>query len=167
MERENDVLPRQVDENASVFFEKFTDSEYKSIIRSLNLKVTPQRLLIIRILKEGGHHVTAQELYEKIVRLDSGVGFATVYRFLRDLSDKKIITEVRMGGFPARFEWKSKIHHDHLTCTHCGQIYEFENKSIEKMQEKVALEFGFILTHHILELYGTCSSCQSAVPKIG
>jgi Fur family ferric uptake transcriptional regulator len=89
------------------------------------------------------------------------VGFATVYRFLRDLANKNFVTEVRMGGQASRYELTTKEHHDHLTCTGCGKIVEFENKKIEKLQEQVAEYFGFVLTNHILELYGLCSSCQT------
>ncbi|MCB0370999.1 MAG: transcriptional repressor, partial [Bdellovibrionales bacterium] len=70
-------------------------------------------------------------------------------------------TEVRMGGMPARYELTPKKHHDHMTCTECGSIVEFENKNIESLQEKVALQYGFKLTHHVLELYGICPACQT------
>lgn len=154
-------LPRQRDDDL-VIFEKVTsrEEEAKKIIRSLNLKVTEQRLVILAALQEGRRHVTAQELFEIVTRHDSSLGFATVYRFLRSLADHKIVTEVRMGGLPARYELAPKNHHDHLTCEKCGQICEFENKSIENLQLKVAQQFGFKLTHHVLELYGLCPKCQ-------
>jgi Fur family ferric uptake transcriptional regulator len=139
--------------------------DFKKMIRAMGLKITDQRLLILNCLhdseaKSGERHVTAQELYEKVTVKDSSVGFATVYRFLRDLAEKKYVTEVRMGGQSSRYELTTQDHHDHLTCTVCGKICEFENKKIEQLQEKVAEFFGFKLTNHILELYGVCPSCQ-------
>lgn len=154
------ILPRQGEDEILVFEDSHSEEELKQIIRALNLKVTSQRLTILAALKEGRRHVTAQELYEKVNRIDSTVGFATVYRFLRSLSEHNFVTEVRMGGLPARYELAPKKHHDHLTCTRCGKICEFENKSIENLQEKVAQKFGFTLTHHVLELYGLCPDCQ-------
>jgi Fur family ferric uptake transcriptional regulator len=160
------MLPRQNDENIVKKTEKYKEEDLKKIIRSMGLKITDQRLLIITCLhdaeiKLGERHVTAQELYERVAKRDPGVGFATVYRFLRDLANKNFVTEVRMGGQASRYELTTKEHHDHLTCTTCGKIVEFENKKIEKLQEQVAEYFGFVLTNHILELYGLCSSCQT------
>jgi Fur family ferric uptake transcriptional regulator len=160
------MLPRQLDETIVKKQEKFKDEDLKKIIRSMGLKITDQRLLIITCLhdaeiKLGERHVTAQELFERVTKKDSSVGFATVYRFLRDMANKGFVTEVRMGGQASRYELTSKEHHDHLTCTKCGKIVEFENKKIEKLQEQVAEYFGFVLTNHILELYGVCSTCQT------
>ncbi|MEK6774474.1 MAG: transcriptional repressor [Bdellovibrionota bacterium] len=166
MDRDWTFLPRQQDESTVVYLDVLTDVELKKIIRSLNLKATHQRMAILRTLQEGRRHVTAQELYEILSTKDSSIGFATVYRFLRNLTDHNFVTEVRMGRAPARYELNLQKHHDHLTCTACGKICEFENKSIENLQIKVAQQFGFRLTHHVLELFGVCSSCQMHEQKI-
>ena len=160
------MLPRQNDENIIKKHERYQEEDFKKIIRSMGLKITNQRLLIINCLhdsesRSGDRHVTAQELFEKVAKKDSSIGFATVYRFLRDLANKNFVTEVRMGGQASRYELTTRDHHDHLTCTKCGKIYEFENNKIEKLQKQVAEYFGFILTNHILELYGLCSTCQT------
>jgi len=155
------LLPRQHDEDIIVHQETFEEPELKRIIRALNLKVTNQRLAILKTLHEGRRHVTAQELYEKLSGEHPEIGFATVYRFLRTLTEGHFVSEVRMGGLPARYELTPKGHHDHLTCVKCSKICEFENRAIETLQEKVAHQFGFRLTHHILELYGVCPACQA------
>ncbi len=154
-------LPRQQDDDIRVISEERDEAELKKIIRAMNLKVTGQRLAILACLQDGKRHVTAQELYERVNTKNPEIGFATVYRFLRSLTETKHATEVRMGGLPARYELTPKQHHDHLTCTECGSIVEFENKTIESLQERVAKQFGFKLIHHVLELYGTCPGCQS------
>lgn len=155
------LLPRQHDDDIIIYGEEYSKSELKKIIRALNLKVTTQRLAILKALHEGHRHVTAQELFEKVNSIHPEIGFATVYRFLKTLNEGHFVSEVRMGGLPARYELNLKNHHDHLTCVHCGKICEFENKTIESLQEKVAKQFGFKLTHHVLELYGICPGCQS------
>jgi Fur family ferric uptake transcriptional regulator len=132
----------------------------KKIIRDLGLKVTEQRLLILEMVRRGASHFTAQDVFEGVAAQNPGVGFATVYRFLRTLSEHAYVTEVRMGGMPARYEWAGKHHHDHITCVVCHSINEFENTEIERLQEKVAKEFDFQLTHHLLELYGVCPTCR-------
>lgn len=133
---------------------------YKRMIREMGLKVTKQRMAILEGLNSGRAHVTAQEVYEVVNEKYPEIGFATVYRFLRKLTEQNFVTEVRMGGLPARYELTPTEHHDHLTCVSCGKIVEFENVQIEKLQEDIAAKYGFKLTDHVLELYGVCSHCK-------
>lgn len=135
-------------------------SKFRRMIRQMGLKVTNQRLAILQSMSGGRAHVTAQEVFETVNAVYPEIGFATVYRFLRKMAEMNLVTEVRMGGLPARYELTPRRHHDHLTCTGCGQIVEFECPPIESLQEKVAKDHNFRLTHHVLELYGLCSSCQ-------
>lgn len=157
---ESQILPIPHSNETSYFDETWGIDDFKSIIRKMNLKVTPQRLLILQILHEGRAHITAQELFERVHKINQDVGFATVYRFLKDLAQGQVVTELRMGSMPTRYELTPKKHHDHMTCTSCGKIVEFQNKTIEDLQEKVARQYGFKLTHHVLELYGICTACQ-------
>lgn len=142
--------------------ETLDDTTFKRIIREMGLKVTQQRMVILAALSSGRTHVTAQEVFEVVNAKHPEIGFATVYRFLRRMTEQSFVTEVRMGGLPARYELTPKRHHDHLTCISCGKIVEFENIQIEALQEAVAKENGFRLTDHVLELYGVCGKCQSA-----
>lgn len=132
----------------------------KKIVREIGLKVTQQRLFILETILKGRDHVTAQELYESVARRAPDIGFATIYRFLRTLCQHNYMTEVRMGGLPARYEWANKKHHDHLTCVRCRRICEFENQEIENLQIKIATQMGFVLTNHVLEMFGLCTDCQ-------
>jgi len=154
-------LPRQLDDDIIIPSNSFSEDELKEIIRKMGLKVTQQRLIILKALHGGKRHSTAQEVFEKINKNHPEVGFATVYRFLRSLVDGRFVTETRIGGLPTRYELSPKMHHDHISCTKCGKICEFENRAIEALQVRVAQQFGFILTHHVLELYGICLSCQN------
>ena len=141
--------------------DRYKGVPHKKIIRELGLKVTQQRLNILEVVRGiNPSHFTAQEIFETVNEKNPEVGFATVYRFLKKLSEKNFVIEVRMGGMPARYEWAAKKHHDHLTCVKCGRIVEFENQKIEDLQEKIATYHGFQLTHHILELYGICKKCR-------
>jgi Fur family ferric uptake transcriptional regulator len=154
-------LPRSHSHKAKAHrHHRLTESEIKKIIREMHLKVTYQRQAILEILAQGRQHFTAQEVFEQVHRGFPEIGFATVYRFLRKLTEFKFVSEVRMGGLPARYELAPTRHHDHMSCIDCGKIVEFENYSIENLQEKVAEELGFELTGHVLELYGRCSDCQ-------
>ena len=133
----------------------------KRILRDMNLKITDQRLAILAALSRGRIHATAQEIYDRVSRSHAEIGFATVYRLLKLLASHGFVTEVRMGGLPARYELTPRGHHDHLACTSCGRIVEFENSDIEELQTLVARNNGFLLTGHVLELYGLCPNCQN------
>lgn len=136
--------------------------QLKKIIRGIGVKVTDQRMVILEEILSGADHVTAQEVFENVRVKNPDVGFATVYRFLRTLTDHKILSEVRMQGLPARYEWASKEHHDHITCVTCAKISEFESDEIEQLQILVSKKLGYKMTHHILELFGVCSDCQKS-----
>jgi Fur family ferric uptake transcriptional regulator len=140
--------------------ETIDPSKFRRMIRQMGLKVTQQRVAILQSLTGGRAHVTAQEVFETVNASHPEIGFATVYRFLRKMAEQNLVTEVRMGGLPARYELTPRRHHDHLTCVNCSQIVEFECPPIESLQEKVAKEHNFRLTHHVLELYGVCPQCQ-------
>lgn len=133
----------------------------KELIRELGLKVTTQRIQILEILKYEKKHSTAQGLFEEVHKSYPNIGFATVYRFLRFLSKSGCITEVRVGNSPARYEWKTKEHHDHLTCIECGAVTEFESDKLEQLQVDIAQHFGYTLTDHLLEMYGICPTCRA------
>jgi Fur family ferric uptake transcriptional regulator len=152
---------RSSKEDALLKREGTQPTSLKRIIREMGLKVTGQRLAILKALSSGEAHVTAQEVFEGVAKEHPDMGFATVYRFLRRLTQFGYVTEVRMGGLPARYELTPKRHHDHMTCTGCSRIVEFENSQIEHLQEAVAKSHGFKLTGHVLELFGICSICQS------
>ena len=140
--------------------EKLSEEALKRIIREMGLKVTWQRLAVLEGLASGRVHVTAQEVFEVVNKKYPDIGFATVYRFLRKMTEHEVVTEVRIGGLPARYELTPRRHHDHMTCTQCGKIVEFENEKIEALQEQVAQEHHFQLTDHVLELYGICMDCR-------
>lgn len=125
------------------------------------LKATRQRELILRILSRAGRHLSADELFSEVKRTSPRIGFATVYRTLRLLADAGLAREQRFEDGCSRFELADAgTHHDHLICTVCGRIVEFENERIEELQQKVAKRNRFIVTNHKLEIYGHCWSCE-------
>ncbi|MEZ4391935.1 MAG: transcriptional repressor [Polyangiales bacterium] len=124
------------------------------------LKTSSRRELILDTLADVQRHVTADELLREVRERDPRIGAATVYRTLRVFQESGIVAERRFEGGATRFELVSDEHHDHLICTSCSVIVEFEDDDIEQHQKRVALEHGFILREHRHELYGTCPACQ-------
>lgn len=125
------------------------------------LKSSTRRELILETLAAMGRHVTAEELLRAVRDRDARIGAATVYRTLRVFQDSGIVTERRFEGGATRFELVGE-HHDHLICTSCGVIVEFEDEAIEREQARVASTHGFELRSHRHELYGVCAACRKA-----
>ena len=137
---------------------KLTEDNLKSMLRSMNLKVTNQRISILKALNKGPKsHVTAKDIFEKVRQEYPNIGFATVYRFLKQTSRFGITSELRLGHAPTRYELKIREHHHHIFCIKCGKIVEFQNNTIEKQIKKISTDHNFTIEHHIFELYGRCS----------
>ncbi len=135
------------------------------LIRS-GLKATRQRQLIARAFFATNTHISAETLYRRVSGRDPRIGLVTVYRTLKLLKEAGLAHERQFGEGRALFEHaSSERHHDHMICTDCGKITEFENCKIEALQEQVARRFAFTLQYHKLELYGLCRDCRANVSR--
>ena len=133
----------------------------KSFLKEKGLKSTRQRDLIASEFLEMGEHVTAEELYREISKKYSDIGFTTVYRTLKLLNKSGLATERVFADNLTRYEpLSAEDHHDHLICMKCGSITEFHDLRIERLQDRVADEFGFLAVSHKMELYGYCKKCK-------
>ncbi len=125
------------------------------------LKSTRQRDEILDVFTSLGRHVSVEELYEKVRKAHPHIGYATVYRTMKLLTDAGLAEERRFEDGFTRYEYTSSAaHHDHLICTRCGEILEFENERIEELQADVARKNHFQVQSHKLEIYGLCGACQ-------
>jgi Fur family transcriptional regulator, ferric uptake regulator len=123
------------------------------------LKLTRQREHILDAFLKT-EHVTAEQMYHQLAKKDPHIGLATIYRTL-NLFCEAGLAQARHFGSQTQYDNVShKGHHDHLICTSCGKIVEFENLEIERLQELVAKRHGFKIQTHKLELYGLCASCR-------
>lgn len=133
-------------------------------LKERGLKSTGQRDDIARVFFQFGHHISAEELYVQVKKINPHVGYATIYRTLRLLKECDLLAERHFDDGQARYEVADERHHDHFICERCGRILEFENQDIERLQERVARELGATLTRHKMELYGLCADCRAAKP---
>jgi Fur family ferric uptake transcriptional regulator len=130
------------------------------------LRSTEQRRLIIDTLFTAREHVTIDRLLEQVRATDPRVGYATVYRTLKLLTESGVAQEHHFGDGHTRYELAdSEAHHDHLICMECGSITEFEEPAVEALQDRVASRHGFEIRAHKHELYGVCAECQRKRPK--
>jgi Fur family ferric uptake transcriptional regulator len=124
------------------------------------LRSTDQRRLIVETFFRSDNHVSIEELLAQVRSKEPRVGYATVYRTLKLLTECGVANERRFGDGPTRYELADDVtHHDHLICVGCGDITEFEEPRIEDLQERVARKYGFELRSHKHELYGVCPRC--------
>ena len=129
------------------------DIENKCIRKGLRL--TDQRKLIAKVMSESENHPDVDELYQRVNKLDSKISIATVYRTVKLFEEAGIVAKHDFKGNKARYEQASEEHHDHLIDINTGEITEFVNEDIEKLQKKVAEKLGYKLVDHRLELYGS------------
>ena len=118
------------------------------------VKLTDQRKIIAKVMTEANDHPNVDELYHRVSKIDSKISIATVYRTVKLFEEFGILAKHEFKGGKARYEQLSESHHDHLIDIKSGEIIEFVDQEIEKLQKKVAEKYGYDLVDHKLELYG-------------
>ena len=126
--------------------------EQKCIAKGV--KLTEQRKTIAKIMSESQDHPDVDELYKRASSIDKKISIATVYRTVKLFEESGIVAKHDFKGGKARYEELSESHHDHLIDIKTGEIIEFVDEEIEKLQKKVADKYGYNLVDHKLELYG-------------
>ena len=123
--------------------------------REKGLKMTEQRRTIAAVLSESTDHPDAAAVYRRAAVLDSRISMATVYRTIRLFEDCEVLEKHDFGDGRSRYEEASDEHHDHLIDISSGEVIEFQNSEIERIQKEVARKLGYDLVDHRLELYGS------------
>ena len=126
--------------------------EQKCIAKGV--KLTEQRRIIAKVMSQANDHPDVDELYNRVSVIDSKISIATVYRTVKLFEEAGIVAKHDFKGGKARYEELSESHHDHLIDIKTGEIIEFVDDEIEKLQKKVADKYGYDLVDHKLELYG-------------
>ncbi|HEV2524309.1 MAG TPA: ferric iron uptake transcriptional regulator [Gammaproteobacteria bacterium] len=134
-------------------------------LKKAGLKVTAPRVKILHILATslqttGIRHLSAEDVYKKLLEMGDDVGLATVYRVLTQFESAGLVIRHHFEGGHSVFELDDGKHHDHLVCIKCGQVVEFIDPVIEQRQEVIAKEKEFRMTDHALYIYGVCIKCE-------
>ena len=129
------------------------DIESKCIQKGVRL--TEQRKLIAKVMSESESHPDVAELHKKVSKFNSAISIATVYRTVKLFEEAGIVSKHDFKGSKSRYEQAPEEHHDHLIDVNSGEITEFVNEEIEKLQKQVAEKLGYKLVDHRLELYGS------------
>ena len=119
------------------------------------VRLTDQRKLVAKVMSNSNDHPDVNELHNRVSKLDAKVSIATVYRTVKLFEEVGVVEKHDFKGNKARYEQTKHDHHDHLIDINTGEITEFVNEEIEKLQKKVSEKLGYKLVDHRLELYGT------------
>ena len=130
-------------------------SEIETKCLKKGVRLTEQRKLIAKIMSDSEDHPDVDELHKRVSKLDSKISIATVYRTVKLFEESGIVAKHDFKGNKARYEQTTQEHHDHLIDVNTGEITEFVNEDIEKLQKEVAEKLGYKLVDHRLELYGS------------
>jgi Fur family ferric uptake transcriptional regulator len=139
-----------------------------SQLRRAGLKITVPRLKILEILAASQpRHMSAEDVYRRLIDSNEDIGLATVYRVLTQFEGAGLVTRHHFEGGTAVFELDDGAHHDHIVCIDCGRVEEFTDDSIEDRQRSIAERLGFDITDHSLTLHGHCvrESCPHRARK--
>ena len=131
-------------------------------LKTIGLKATLPRLRILELFEKSPvRHLTAEDVYKRLVDGSTDTGLATVYRVLTQFEQAGLLNRHHFESGKAVYELNQGDHHDHLVCIQCGHVEEFYDSQIEERQKRIATERGFELQDHALSLYALCvkTSC--------
>ena len=131
------------------------NADIESKCKQKGVRLTDQRKLIAKVMSESVNHPDVDELHKKISKFDSKISIATVYRTVKLFEESGIVSKHDFKGNKSRYEQAPEEHHDHLIDINSGEIKEFVNEEIEKLQKEIAKKLGYKLVDHRLELYGS------------
>ncbi|MEK9672028.1 MAG: Fur family transcriptional regulator [Rhodospirillaceae bacterium] len=131
-----------------------TGSRIERLCIDKGMKMTEQRRVIAQVLSDAIDHPDVEEVHRRSNELDNRISIATVYRTMRLFEEAGIVERHDFGDGRARYEEATDEHHDHLINVNTGEVIEFQNEEIEKLQEAIARKYGMRLVGHKLELYG-------------
>ena len=131
------------------------DNDIENKCKKRGVRLTDQRKLIAKIMSTSEDHPNVDELHKRVAKLDTKISIATVYRTVKLFEETGIVSKHDFKGNKSRYEQAPEEHHDHLIDINSGEITEFVNEEIEKLQKQVAEKLGYRLVDHRLELYGS------------
>ena len=128
-------------------------SQLERLCVERGLKMTDQRRVIARVLSESSDHPNVELVYQRATKMDPRISIATVYRTVKLFEEANILERHDFGDGRARYEEASDEHHDHLIDVNSGEVIEFRDDEIERLQREAAAKLGFHLVGHRLELF--------------
>lgn len=140
----------------------------RRVLRTMGKRMTGQRVILLKIMRENQAHLDAEELYQLARKRVPHINRATVYRNLAALRESGLIETSYLGQMHPRghFELVPDAEHYHFRCLRCGAVTEFESPLVHKLKLNVAHKLGAILSNTTLSFEGTCSSCRESQGRV-
>jgi Fur family ferric uptake transcriptional regulator len=129
-------------------------SEIEKLCIEKNMRMTDQRRVIARVLSDADDHPDVEEVYKRSTEIDDQISIATVYRTVRLFEEADILERHDFRDGRSRYELQTEEHHDHMIDIESGEVIEFLDEEIEKLQAEIAKKLGYKLIDHRMELYG-------------
>lgn len=130
-------------------------------LRQQGHRLTPQRMLVLQIIKNQGQHMTAEEIHDQVILKQPFIDIATVYRTLQWLQSVGLVSPINIGDGLQRFEYRhaDEMHH-HLICQQCGYEVQVPDDLLEPLRESINQQYGFTVKSEHMAFHGTCSHCK-------
>jgi Fur family transcriptional regulator, ferric uptake regulator len=132
-------------------------------LRRQGHRLTPQRLMVLEVIKRSGKHLTAEEIHMAVLPEQPYVNIATVYRTLQWLQEVGLVAPIAVGSGPLRYEYVSGTVHHHLICQECGYEQEIGDDLLDALKAQLFERYGFTAQLSHLALPGRCAMCQVAI----
>ena len=144
---------------------RLTANKIAGILREHGNKLTPQRHLVLQVIAASHEHLTPENIYEKSLLIDPGIGRVTVYRTLDLLNKLGLVCTVHSkDGCRSYMMRRPAEHHHHLICSGCGKVVDFTDCNLVDTEKKLIKASGFDIQGHLLEFYGVCHDCAVDTP---
>ena len=157
------MLTKRIDDQRTISRENLREAEaiFLQHLRSVGLKQTGQRNTILRTFLETREHLSTDELHRLVKKKDPRIGFTTVYRTLKLLSESGLASEVAFHDGIARYEhqYQRRSHH-HMVCTECGASVVFFSPEVGEIEQEIGRKHHYLTTRHTFQIYGVCANCR-------
>jgi Fur family transcriptional regulator, ferric uptake regulator len=158
------MLLKRVDDSPVISRENMRQAEdlFHDHLKRVGLKHTEQRDTILRTFLETREHLSTDELHRLVKKSDPRIGFTTVYRTLKLLTECGLASEVAFHDGIARYEHQyNRRNHHHMVCTECGSSVEFFSPEVGKLEQEIGRKHHYVTTRHTFQIYGVCQACRT------
>lgn len=154
-------IPALVYNSKSCLEERMSKShEINQKLSELGYRLTPQRMMIVSAIEDSDHHISAEEIYARVLARYPHVNISTIYRTLELLKESGLVTETDMGEGRVRYHPAGKGHHHHLVCRECGAIIDLDESVLSSLKNALLKEYKFTADLKHLAIFGQCIKCK-------
>ena len=137
----------------------------KQVLVEKGYRLTPQRMMVVDVLHTVDHHISAEEIFERVKNVYPYANISTVYRTLELLKKLNLVTEIDLDDGCLRYHHQEKGHHHHLICNKCGKVVDVPESLFDDLGKKISGNYDFVPNLNHLAIFGLCSDCKKKKQK--